>query len=134
MTEGVLMDSNPNAMRTINEIHSLGVRLSIDDFGTGYSSLAYLRSLPVDELKLDRSFVHDLVRDRSTRALTNAVMHISDSMNLLVIAEGVEHSTQRNLLKAQGYQIVQGNLFSPPLPPEELEKWLSEHLSFTQWQ
>jgi diguanylate cyclase (GGDEF)-like protein/PAS domain S-box-containing protein len=134
ITEGVLMDSNPNAMRTINEIHALGVRLSIDDFGTGYSSLAYLRSLPVDELKLDQSFVHDLTRDRSTRALTNAVMHISDSMNLLVVAEGVEHSTQRNLLKAQGYQIVQGNLFSPPLPPEELEDWLNKNLSFTQWQ
>jgi diguanylate cyclase (GGDEF)-like protein/PAS domain S-box-containing protein len=134
ITESVLMDSNPNAMRTINEIRALGVRLSIDDFGTGYSSLAYLRNLPVDELKLDQSFVHDLVRDRSTRALTNAVMHISDSMNLLVVAEGVEHSTQRNLLKAQGYQIVQGNLFSPPLPPEELENWLEKNLSFTQWQ
>jgi diguanylate cyclase (GGDEF)-like protein/PAS domain S-box-containing protein len=134
ITEGVLMDSNPNAMRTVNEIHALGVRLSIDDFGTGYSSLAYLRNLPVDELKLDQSFVHNLVRDRSTRALTNAVMHISDSMNLLVVAEGVEHSTQRNLLKAQGYQIVQGNLFSPPLPPEELEDWLDKNLSFTQWQ
>jgi diguanylate cyclase (GGDEF)-like protein/PAS domain S-box-containing protein len=134
ITEGVLMDSNPNVMRTINEVHALGVRLSIDDFGTGYSSLAYLRNLPVDELKLDRSFVHDLVHDRSTRALTNAVMHISDSMNLLAVAEGVEHSTQRNLLKAQGYQIVQGNLFSPPLPPEELEDWLDKNLSFTQWQ
>ncbi|MDR2209451.1 MAG: EAL domain-containing protein [Azoarcus sp.] len=134
ITENVLMDSNPNAMRIINEIHALGVRLSIDDFGTGYSSLAYLRNLPIDELKLDQSFVHDLVRDRSTRALTNAVMHISDSMNLLAVAEGVEHSTQRNLLKAQGYQIVQGNLFSPPLPPEELENWLGENLSFTQWR
>ncbi|MCL1824504.1 MAG: EAL domain-containing protein [Betaproteobacteria bacterium] len=134
ITEGVLMDSNPNVIRTINEIRALGVRLSIDDFGTGYSSLAYLRNLPVNELKLDQSFVHDLGRDRSTRALTNAIMHIGDSMGLLVVAEGVEHSTQRNLLKAQGYQIVQGNLFSPPLPPEELENWLNENLSFTQWQ
>ncbi|MDR2015782.1 MAG: EAL domain-containing protein [Azoarcus sp.] len=134
ITEGVLMDSNPNAMRTVNEIHALGVRLSIDDFGTGYSSLAYLRSLPVDELKLDQSFVHDLVHDKSTRALTNAVIHISDSMNLVAVAEGVEHSTQRNLLKAQGYQVVQGNLFSPPLPPEEFEKWLDKNISFTQWK
>ncbi|MCL1860735.1 MAG: EAL domain-containing protein [Proteobacteria bacterium] len=134
ITEGVLMDSNPNVMRTINEIRALGVRLSIDDFGTGYSSLAYLRKLPVNELKLDQSFVHALSHDQSTRALTNAVMHIGDSMGLLVVAEGVEHSTQRNLLKAQGYQIVQGNLFSPPLPPEELESWLNENLSFTQWQ
>ena len=134
ITEGVLMDSNPNAIRTINEIRALGVRLSIDDFGTGYSSLAYLRNLPVNELKLDQSFVRDLGRDRSTRALTNAIIHIGDSMGLLVVAEGVEHSTQRNLLKAQGYQIVQGNLFSPPLPPEELENWLTENLSFTQWK
>ena len=134
ITEGVLMDTNPNAIRTINEIRALGVRLSIDDFGTGYSSLSYLRNLPVNELKLDQSFVRDLDRDRSTRALTNAVMHIGDSMGLLVVAEGVEHSAQRNLLKAQGYQIVQGNLFSPPLPPEELENWLTENLSFTQWK
>lgn len=134
ITESVLMDSNPNTMRIINEIRSLGVHLSIDDFGTGYSSLAYLRNLPVNEIKLDQSFVHNLGRDRSTRALTNAIMHIGDSMDLLVVAEGVEHSTQRNLLKAQGYQIVQGNLFSPALPPEDLENWLNENLTFTQWQ
>ncbi|MDR2926346.1 MAG: EAL domain-containing protein [Azoarcus sp.] len=134
ITESVLMDSNPNTMRIINEIRALGVHLSIDDFGTGYSSLAYLRNLPVNEIKLDQSFVHNLGRDRSTRALTNAIMHIGDSMDLLVVAEGVEHSTQRNLLKAQGYQIVQGNLFSPALPPEDLESWLNENLTFTQWQ
>jgi diguanylate cyclase (GGDEF)-like protein/PAS domain S-box-containing protein len=134
ITEGVLMDSNPGTMRTLHEIHALGVRLSIDDFGTGYSSLGYLRHLPVHELKLDQSFVRDLNRDRATRALTNAVMHIGDSMELTIIAEGVEHPTQRNLLKAQGYQIVQGFLFSPPLPPTALERWLDENLSFTQWE
>ncbi|MDR1227562.1 MAG: EAL domain-containing protein [Azoarcus sp.] len=134
ITEGVLMDSNPDTMRTLHEIHALGVRLSIDDFGTGYSSLGYLRHLPVHELKLDQSFVRDLNRDRATRALTNAVMHIGDSMELTVIAEGVEHPTQRNLLKAQGYQVVQGFLFSPPLPPTALERWLDENLSFTHWE
>ncbi|MDR1855281.1 MAG: EAL domain-containing protein [Azoarcus sp.] len=134
ITEGVLMDSNPSTMRTLHDIHALGVRLSIDDFGTGYSSLGYLRHLPVHELKLDQSFVRDLDRDRATRALTNAVMHIGDSMALTVIAEGVEHPTQRNLLKAQGYQIVQGFLFSPPLPPTALERWIDENLSFTQWE
>jgi diguanylate cyclase (GGDEF)-like protein/PAS domain S-box-containing protein len=134
ITEGVLMDSNPSTMKTLNEIHALGVRLSIDDFGTGYSSLGYLRHLPVHELKLDQSFVRDLDHDRATRALTNAVMHIGDSMDLTVVAEGVEHPTQRNLLKAQGYQIVQGLLFSPPLPATDLERWLDENLSFTQWK
>ncbi|MDR3088034.1 MAG: EAL domain-containing protein [Azoarcus sp.] len=134
ITEGVLMDTNPNTLKILHEIHSLGVRLSIDDFGTGYSSLGYLRTLPVHELKLDRSFVRDLDSDRATRALTNAVMHIGDSMQLTVVAEGVEHPTQRNLLKAQGYQIIQGYLFSPPLPPTELERWLDENLSFTQWE
>ena len=134
ITEGVLMDSNPNTLKILNEIHSLGVRLSIDDFGTGYSSLGYLRNLPVHELKLDQSFVRELDSDRATRALTNAVMHIGDSMDLIVVAEGVEHPMQRNLLKAQGYQIIQGFLFSPPLPPTELERWLDENLSFTQWE
>ena len=134
ITEGVLMDSNPGTMRTLHEIHALGVRLSIDDFGTGYSSLGYLRHLPVHELKLDQSFVRDLDHDRATRALTNAVMHIGDSMELTVVAEGVEHPTQRNLLKAQGYQVVQGYLFSPPLPPTALERWLDENMSFTHWE
>jgi diguanylate cyclase (GGDEF)-like protein/PAS domain S-box-containing protein len=134
ITEGVLMDSNPSTMKTLNEIHELGVRLSIDDFGTGYSSLGYLRHLPVHELKLDQSFVRDLDRDRATRALTNAVMHIGDSMNLTVVAEGVEHPTQRNLLKAQGYQIIQGFLFSAPLTATGLEGWLDENLSFTEWE
>ncbi|MDR0563438.1 MAG: EAL domain-containing protein [Azoarcus sp.] len=134
ITEGVLMDTNPNTMKTIHDIHALGVRLSIDDFGTGYSSLGYLRNLPVHELKLDKSFVHDLDQGRSTRALTNAIMHIGDSMELTVVAEGVEHAKQRNLLKAQGYQIIQGYLFSPPLPPNKLETWLDQNLSFTQWE
>jgi diguanylate cyclase (GGDEF)-like protein/PAS domain S-box-containing protein len=133
ITEGIVMDANPSTLKTMGEIHALGVRLSIDDFGTGYSSLGYLRHLPVSELKLDQSFVHDLGHDHATRSLTNAVIHIGDSMELTVVAEGVEDPMQRNLLKAQGYQIVQGFLYSPPLPAAELEHWVDANMSFTQW-
>ncbi|MDR2690587.1 MAG: EAL domain-containing protein [Azoarcus sp.] len=133
ITESVVMDGTPSTLQTINDIHALGVRLAIDDFGTGYSNLGYLRRLPVSELKLDQSFVQELESDHATRALTNAVMHIGDSMELTVIAEGVEQPTQRNLLKAQGYQIVQGFLYSPALPAAQLENWIVENLSFTQW-
>jgi diguanylate cyclase (GGDEF)-like protein/PAS domain S-box-containing protein len=133
ITEGVVMDANPSTLKTLNEIHALGVRLSIDDFGIGYSSLGYLRHLPVSELKLDQSFVHDLGHDRATRSLTNAVIHIGDSMELTVIAEGVEDPMQRNLLKAQGYQIVQGYLYSQPLSAQGLEHWVDINMSFTQW-
>ncbi|NMG67992.1 EAL domain-containing protein [Azoarcus indigens] len=127
ITESLLMDTNPSTMKTLGDIHAQGVRLAMDDFGTGYSSLGYLRRLPVSELKLDKSFVRDLARDEATRALTNAVIRIGDSLRLTVVAEGVEDSTQQELLKAQGYHVAQGYLFSPPLPAAELERWLREH-------
>ncbi|VVE21001.1 diguanylate cyclase [Pandoraea iniqua] len=124
ITENVLMDHNPSTRRIIEEVHAMGVRLSMDDFGTGYSSLGYLRRLPVSELKLDRSFVHDVTRDETVRALTNAIISIGRSLHLTVVAEGVEDEAQRDLLIAQGYRVAQGFLFSPALSAEDLEQWL----------
>ena len=126
ITESVLMDHNPSTLRIIEEVHAMGVRLSMDDFGTGYSSLGYLRRLPVSELKLDRSFVHDITRDETVRALTNAIISIGRNLHLTVVAEGVEDEAQRDLLVAQGYRVAQGYLFSPALSADDLEHWLGQ--------
>ena len=125
ITEGVLLDTNPSTLKTIDEVHAQGVRLSMDDFGTGYSSLSYLRRLPLSELKLDRSFVSDLEDDSAARALSAAIMGIGKSLNLTVVAEGVETAGQCLVLKDQGYSVAQGYLFARPLAPESLEAWLS---------
>lgn len=126
LTENVLLDTNPSTMKTIEEVHAQGVRLSMDDFGTGYSSLSYLRRLPVSELKLDRSFVADLDHDEAARALSNAILGIGKSLHLTVVAEGVETATQHLMLREQGYPVAQGYLFSRPLAPLDFELWLAE--------
>ncbi|EJL92624.1 PAS domain S-box/diguanylate cyclase (GGDEF) domain-containing protein [Herbaspirillum sp. CF444] len=124
ITETVMMDTNPSTTRTIHELHAQGVKLAMDDFGTGYSSLGYLRNLPVSELKLDQSFVRDMNRDETVLALTNAVIRIGESLNLTVVAEGVEDKRQYDLLKQQGCDVAQGYLFSRPMLAEIFEHWL----------
>jgi len=126
ITEGVLVDVNPGILQTLDDIYSLGVRLAMDDFGTGYSSLSYLRRLPISELKLDKSFVDDLDNDASSRALSDAVINIGQSLELTVVAEGIESVSQYEILRQQGYHVAQGYLFSCPLPAAQLEDWLAE--------
>ncbi|KAF1050116.1 EAL domain-containing protein [Xylophilus sp.] len=125
ITESVLLDTHPCTLETINAVHAQGVRLSMDDFGTGYSSLSYLRRLPVSELKLDRSFVADLETDPAAQALSSAILGIGRSLALTVVAEGVETQAQNAILRAQGYPVAQGYLFSQPLPAADFERWLS---------
>ncbi|MBH2031982.1 MAG: EAL domain-containing protein [Pseudomonadales bacterium] len=124
ITENVLLDTNPSTLKTLDEVHAQGVRLSLDDFGTGYSSLSYLRRLPIQELKLDRSFVSDLDADATNRALSEAVIRLGESLQLTVVAEGIETSSQYHILKAQGYHVAQGYLFSRALAAKDLEAWL----------
>jgi diguanylate cyclase (GGDEF)-like protein/PAS domain S-box-containing protein len=124
ITESVIMDSNPGTLKILGEVHALGVRLAMDDFGTGYSSLGYLHRLPIQELKLDRSFVRDLEHDPTSRALSDAVIRIGQSLRLNVVAEGIEDQAQHDILLRQGYAVAQGYLFSRPLPAAELENWL----------
>lgn len=124
LTESILLDPDPATMKTIEVVHAAGVRLSMDDFGSGYSSLSYLRRLPITELKLDRSFVADLESDETARALSAAILGLGNSLNLTVVAEGVETIAQSETLCEQGYPVVQGYLFSKPLAPAELERWL----------
>lgn len=125
LTESVLLDTNPNTMKVLGDVNSKGIKLAMDDFGTGYSSLSYLRKLPIQELKLDKSFVLDLEKDEISRALSEAVLRIGDSLHLKVVAEGVEEAGQYKVLKEQGYHVAQGYFLSKPLAPRELEEWVS---------
>ncbi len=124
LTESILMDTNPSTLKVLNDVHALGIRLAMDDFGTGYSSLSYLRRLPIQELKLDRSFVMDLENDATSRTLSDAVIHIGNSLNLTVVAEGIETEGQYEILKQQGYHVAQGYLFARPMSATDLEHWL----------
>lgn len=127
LTENLLLDTNPGTMKVLHDLNAQGVKLAMDDFGTGYSSLSYLRKLPIQELKLDRSFVLDLEADETSRALSDAVMRIGDSLRLKVVAEGVEEQGQFRILKDQGYHVAQGYLLSRPLAPQDLEAWMSKY-------
>ena len=108
---------------TLRRLRDVGVRLSVDDFGTGYSSLSYLRRLPVNEVKIDRSFVQGMATDAGDLAIVRAVVALSLQFGLTVVAEGVESELTLDLLKEMGCEIGQGFLFSRPLPYERLEAW-----------
>jgi diguanylate cyclase (GGDEF)-like protein len=125
MTESVVMDTTAGVPATIHAMQALGVHLSLDDFGTGYSSLGYLHRLPIHELKLDKSFVQDLADNATAQALTNTVLRIGDSLQLTVVAEGVETAMQAAFLTTRGCPVLQGYLYARPLPAEGLERWLT---------
>ncbi|MEL1264227.1 EAL domain-containing protein [Pseudoxanthomonas putridarboris] len=127
ITESVMLDPDPDVLENIEAIYVLGVRLSLDDFGTGYSSLSHLHRLPIYELKLDQSFVRDIDTSAIARTLTTSVLRIGESLGMRVVAEGVETESQHRFLTEQRFPVLQGYLFSPPLPPAQLEQWLEEH-------
>ena len=125
VTESVIMNTG-DAMVFINDLHSIGVGLAIDDFGTGYSSLAYLKQLPVQTLKIDRSFIKDISTDANDEAIAIAIIQLGKSMNLSVIAEGVETGEQAAFLLRHGCNQAQGYFYSKPLAAEVmLERWKS---------
>jgi diguanylate cyclase (GGDEF)-like protein/PAS domain S-box-containing protein len=126
LTESIFMETTETTISTLKELKSLGVRISIDDFGTGYSSLSYLKRFPIDTLKIDRSFVRDITTDPDDKAIIEAIIAMSHSLQLRVVAEGVETVQQLSLLWKQESDGMQGNLFSPPLPPDALTKLLKE--------
>jgi diguanylate cyclase (GGDEF)-like protein len=124
ITEGSLMEDAKYAASVLNELRALGVRVAIDDFGTGYSSLSYLRVLPVDTIKVDRSFVRDVTINSDSAAIAAAILAMSHSLRLESVAEGVETREQVEFLMRHGCPVVQGFLFSKPLPAAELTAWL----------
>ena len=124
ITEGSIMTNAESTIHTLKRLKQLGVKLAIDDFGTGYSSLNYLKRFPLDYLKIDRSFVQDITSDDNAGPITGAIIHLSHNLNLKSIAEGVETEAQRDFLKRQGCDEMQGFLFSPAIPSEDLEAML----------
>ncbi len=125
LTESTILDTGSETMNTLRELKRLGFKLAIDDFGTGYSSLAYLKNLPIDSLKIDRSFVRDLTTNPDDRAISAIIVTLGHSLGLVVVAEGVETEQQRAILLNQGCDFAQGYLFSPPLPAADFIEWLA---------
>jgi len=125
LTESMLVENIQEVIDKMTELKAHGLRFSLDDFGTGYSSLAYLKRLPLDQLKIDRSFIRDILVDESSAAIAQTIVSLSRAMGLPVIAEGVETEEQREFLSRIGCHSYQGFLFSRPLPLAEFEKqWL----------
>ena len=124
LTEGIMMDDKQATLRALNHLKQLGVQLSIDDFGTGYSSLSYLSRYPLDELKIDRSFVIDFDKSENDSSLIIAIIAMARSMRLQLVAEGVETQEQYHFLRSHGASVIQGFLFSKPVPLEELKPLL----------
>lgn len=129
VTEGQIMANPEEAIKTLQEISDLGIELAIDDFGTGYSSLAYLKKLPIDKLKIDQAFVRELPDDDEDAGITKAVIALAYSLNLKVIAEGVETKEQRDFLVENGCQNIQGYFYSKPIPAAEIEVLLKNGMN-----
>jgi diguanylate cyclase (GGDEF)-like protein len=131
ITESSAMQNADNTVYTLRELKSLGVRISMDDFGTGYSSLNYLKRFPIDTLKLDKAFVKDVTTDPSDAAIVSAVIQMAHSLNIKVVAEGVETEAQLEFLVRQKCDTIQGYFFSRPLPVDQLEAFVLERKAAT---
>jgi diguanylate cyclase (GGDEF)-like protein len=127
ITESAMMADPDRAIEILGELDKMGVRLSVDDFGTGFSSLAYLKQLPVDELKVDRSFVMDMNNDENDAVIVRSTIDLAHNLGLKVVAEGVEDNDALDLLDILGCDLAQGYYLSRPLPAQEFDAWLQTY-------
>ena len=125
ITETVLMHNNEETLATLNQLQSLGVRISMDDFGTGYSSLSFLRSFPFDKIKIDQSFVRALIDNPDCIGIIRAIADLGQSMGITTTAEGVETQEQLDQMRSEGCTEVQGYFYSRPVPAGEIVALLS---------
>jgi len=126
LTESMMLENIEGIILTMNALKELGVQFSMDDFGTGYSSLQYLKQLPLNQLKIDRSFVRDIAIDSSDKAIVHTIIAMAQNLDMDVIAEGVETEEQRQLLLHRGCSHYQGYLFGKPVPVEQFEALLRQ--------
>jgi len=124
VTETQVMSNPMLSIQRLQQIHESGIHISVDDFGTGYSSLSYLKKLPLSKLKIDKSFIDDIPQDEDDIAITKAIIALAKSLNLGLIAEGVETQEQKEFLIENGCECIQGYLYSKPLPADEMTKFL----------
>ncbi len=124
--ERSLMEKPELCFKVLEELHSMGIRISIDDFGTGYSTLSYFKFIPVDELKIDQSFVANLVNDKADQNIVRLITDLAHSFEMNVVAEGVGNSTTLNIIKKFGVDIGQGYHIARPMPADEFRTWLME--------
>jgi len=129
VTESLMMASPEHSREVLSTLQSLGITTAIDDFGTGYSSLAYLKLLPINSLKIDRSFISDLPADKSDVAITKTIVALGHALGFKIIAEGVETIEQNTFLKEIGCDQGQGYLYGRPMPAADFESWLNNHLT-----
>jgi diguanylate cyclase (GGDEF)-like protein/PAS domain S-box-containing protein len=128
ITESLLMNDTEGSIEWLTRFKDLGVKLSVDDFGTGYSSLGYLKRFPVDALKIDRSFINDLPDDKDSATLVRTIIGMAKSLNLGLIAEGVETQQQMMFLMAEGCNFLQGYYFARPMSVKQLDRWFEKNL------
>jgi diguanylate cyclase (GGDEF)-like protein/PAS domain S-box-containing protein len=127
ITESAIMEDPPRAMSTLSRLYAMGIKLSIDDFGTGYSSLAYLKQLPVHEIKIDRSFIEEMVNNNEDRVIVRSTIDLAFNMGHRVIAEGVDSKEALALLTEMGCDLAQGFFISKPLGSNELYQWMRDN-------
>jgi len=126
ITESIIMADPQRAMEVVTELNDMGIALSIDDFGTGYSSLAYLKRLPVREIKVDKSFVLDMVADESDATIVRSTIDLAHNLGLKVVAEGVETAEMWQALAQLECDVAQGYFLARPMPAADLERWLEQ--------
>ena len=126
VTESVLMENIEKSIELFNRVKALGIRIVLDDFGTGYSSLNYLRSIPLDILKIDKSFIDEITTSKVLSEIVDSIINMAHALNILVVAEGVENECQLEVLRNKGCDMIQGYYYSKPLSEEALEERLAE--------
>lgn len=124
LTESLLVENVEHAVETMYKFKDMGIRLAIDDFGTGYSSLSYLKQFPADKLKIDKSFIKEMVSDQNDAAIVKAIINLGHSLNLVVLAEGVENEYQKNFILSHGCDYAQGYYFKPPYTPDIITEYM----------
>jgi EAL domain-containing protein (putative c-di-GMP-specific phosphodiesterase class I) len=124
VTEGYVMQNPEEAIVKLNKLSDLGIKIAIDDFGTGYSSLSYLKKLPVKTLKIDQSFIRDIPEDEEDEAIVKAIIVLANSLNMEVIAEGVENEKQLTFLLQNHCNNIQGYYYAKPMPADEMKAYI----------